>query len=70
MKRTDSPWLRHLVVAVVVKLAVLVVLWWVFVHDAVVPVGSEQTAAHLIAPASPAVDDLPHPNNLRQETSP
>ncbi len=38
---------HHLVTAVLVKLAVLVGLWWWFVRDARVDVGTEQAAAQI-----------------------
>lgn len=70
MNRDDRRLMRHLVTAVVVKLIVLVVLWWLFVPHALVPTGSEQTAAHLAAPVHPAAEVLPHANNNTQETAP
>lgn len=70
MNRADSRLLRHLVIAVAVKLLVLVALWRWFVHDAVVQVGTEQTAAHLSAPAPGATHDLPPAPSNKQETSP
>ncbi|WP_230177368.1 cytochrome oxidase putative small subunit CydP [Aquabacterium sp. CECT 9606] len=47
MSVADSPLQRHLATAVVVKLALLAVLWFVFVRDAHVAVDTEQTAAHV-----------------------
>jgi len=38
---------RHLFIAVAVKLAVLAMLWWVFVRDAQVAADADQTAAHI-----------------------
>ncbi|HOX68211.1 MAG: cytochrome oxidase putative small subunit CydP [Burkholderiaceae bacterium] len=38
---------RHLVTAVLVKLAVLVGLWWGFVRDQRVETDTARTAAHL-----------------------
>jgi hypothetical protein len=38
---------RHLVIAVAVKLAVLLLLWWVFVHDADVATDADRTATHI-----------------------
>jgi hypothetical protein len=35
---------RHLFVAVTIKVAVLAVLWWVFVRDHQVPVDAERAA--------------------------
>lgn len=42
---------RHLVIAVLIKLAVLVLLWWVFVRDARVSVGTEGVATRFSEPA-------------------
>lgn len=53
MNRDDSRLMRHLATAVAVKLVLLAVLWWAFVHDGAVRAGSEQMAAHLAAPATP-----------------
>lgn len=53
MTRDERRLLRHLVIAVLVKLAVLVVLWALFVRGAAVHAGSDRTAAHLAAPAAP-----------------
>ncbi len=47
MTHDEHRLLRHLVVAVVVKLVVLTALWWVFIRDARVDAGSDQTANHL-----------------------
>ena len=38
---------RHLVIAVAVKLAVLAMLWWLFVRGAGVEVDARRAAAHL-----------------------
>lgn len=57
MTAVERRLLRHLVTAVLLKLAVLVVLWWLCVRDARVPVSApaldarlHQTPAH---PSSP-----------------
>ena len=56
MTRAERRLLRHLAIAVAVKLAVLVALWWVFVHDARVHVDPDRAAAHIGASApSPGV---------------
>jgi hypothetical protein len=47
--------LRHLSVAVALKLTVLAALWWVFIRGHAVDAGSEQTASHFASPAVPAV---------------
>lgn len=39
--------LGHLIVAVVLKLVVLTLLWWMFVRDSQVPVDAEQSARQL-----------------------
>jgi hypothetical protein len=51
MKATQDPLLRHLVIAVALKLAVLAGLWWAFVRDERVGIDVERAAAHLGAPA-------------------
>ncbi len=38
---------RHLALAVIVKLAALAALWWVFVRDAHVAVDPDAVAAHV-----------------------
>ena len=53
--------IRHLVIAVVLKLAVLVVLWWVFVRDERVSVDVERAAIHLGA----GTDATPSPTATR-----
>ena len=45
---------RHLVMAVLVKLALLAGLWWFFVRDLRVPVDPGTAAAHLVTPADGA----------------
>ena len=54
MPRNERRLLRHLTLAIVVKLVLLMVLWWIFVRDARVPVSAESTAAHLGATSTPA----------------
>lgn len=51
MKATQDPLLRHLVIAVTLKLAVLVGLWWAFVRDERVGVDVERAAAHMGVPS-------------------
>lgn len=51
MNLTDRRLLRYLVHAVLIKLAVLALLWWVFVRDARLPVDTDATARQLGAPA-------------------
>ncbi len=53
MKPDERRLVRHLAVAVAVKLCVLGVLWWAFVRDAGVSADSEQTAAHIAVTARP-----------------
>lgn len=47
MKPDEARLVRHLVIAVAVKLVVLIALWWAFVRDDRVTVDIEQAAAHL-----------------------
>jgi hypothetical protein len=42
---------RELTLLVIIKLMVIVGLWWAFVRDAKVEVDSERIATHLVAPA-------------------
>jgi uncharacterized protein involved in cysteine biosynthesis len=53
MTRDEHTLLRHLVLAVLLKLALLTALWWVFVRDAHVAVDAQSTASHLGGPAAP-----------------
>lgn len=47
MKAVQDHLVRHLVIAVALKLAVLAGLWWAFVRDERVVVDVERAAAHL-----------------------
>lgn len=47
MRKPADPLLRHLLLAVLIKLAVLTVLWWSFVHKQRVAVDAEAAAARL-----------------------
>lgn len=47
MTLTDRRLLRHLSIAIAVKLVVLVLLWWFFVRDQHVSVDADQAAASL-----------------------
>lgn len=66
---TDQRLLRHLIVAIVVKLAALAGLWWWLVRDARVSVDADAAAAWVTAPASgaahppmrPAMTEKAHP---------
>lgn len=69
MNRDDRRLLRHLATAVALKLTVLAVLWWAFVRDSAVDAGSEQTAAHLLVPISPAAARQPITPTTGQELS-
>ena len=54
MTHDERRLLRHLVFAVVVKLVILIALWWVFVRDQHVQVDAESSAQQLgITPAAP-----------------
>jgi hypothetical protein len=48
----DKQLLRHLAIAVLIKLAVLTVLWWVFIRDAGVSVDAAAIGARLGATIS------------------
>lgn len=47
MKSDDRRLVRHLAIAVVLKLLVLCVLWWAFVRDVRVTTDAAQTAEHI-----------------------
>jgi multidrug resistance efflux pump len=47
MTQAERRLLRHLVTAVLIKLVVLVLLWWAFVRDARVSVDTDRVAAQL-----------------------
>ncbi|MGV8891623.1 MAG: cytochrome oxidase putative small subunit CydP [Burkholderiaceae bacterium] len=44
MTRNEQRLLRHLIIAVLIKLVVLMALWWTFVRDARVSVDTERVA--------------------------
>ncbi|MDZ7855992.1 cytochrome oxidase putative small subunit CydP [Sphaerotilus sp.] len=48
MKTLRDPLVRHLAIAVALKLAVLCALWWVFIRDERVSVDIDRAAAHLV----------------------
>lgn len=52
MTQDERRLLRHLVIAVLIKLVVLVVLWWAFVRDARVSVDTDRVAAQLGGPST------------------
>ena len=52
MTRDEQRLVRHLVMAVTVKLAVLAALWWWFVREVQVPVDADRTAAQIGAQGS------------------
>ena len=54
MKDDSTRLVRHLILAVLVKLALLAGLWWFFVRDLGVPVDPGAAAAHLVTPADGA----------------
>lgn len=55
--------LRHeLILLVIIKLMVIIGLWWAFVRDAKVEVDSERIATHLVAPAV-VVSPIHHSGN-------
>lgn len=47
MNAAQDPLLRHLVIAIALKLAVLAGIWWVFVRGEQVGIDVERAAAHL-----------------------
>ncbi|MDE1948207.1 MAG: hypothetical protein KGI35_06305 [Burkholderiales bacterium] len=47
MKSDDRRLVRHLAIAVVLKLLLLSALWWVFVRDVRVDTDAERTAKHM-----------------------
>lgn len=47
MTHDERRLMRHLFIAVAVKLALLALLWWAFVRDAPVVTDADQTAAHI-----------------------
>jgi len=51
MSRLDNRLMRHLAVAIALKLVVLAVLWWAFVRDTRVEVDAVRAAAHIGAAA-------------------
>jgi multidrug resistance efflux pump len=54
MTRNDHRLLRHLVIAVVVKLLILTALWWFFIRDNRVPVDADTSAQQMgLSPAIP-----------------
>ena len=46
MDQQGNPLLRHLAIAVVVKLVLLFVLWWVFVRD--IGIDANLAARHIV----------------------
>ena len=55
----DRRLVRHLLIIVAIKLAVLSALWWVFVRDHRVPVDAERAADRLIVTPSAAQGGQP-----------
>jgi hypothetical protein len=53
MLHRDRWLMRDLVIALCLKLALLAVLWWLFVRDAAPPVDSASTAAHFTSVSPP-----------------
>jgi hypothetical protein len=51
MTRADSRLVRHLAIAILVKLALLMLLWWGFVRDQRVNVDADRAASHIDATA-------------------
>ena len=53
MESDNQRLVRHLAIAVALKLVVIAALWLAFVQDARVEVGAEQAAARIGAPTPP-----------------
>jgi low temperature requirement protein LtrA len=49
MTHHEQRLLRHLIIAVLIKLVVLMVLWWVFFHDGQVRVDADRVAEKISA---------------------
>lgn len=54
MKAIDKSLVSKLVIAVLIKLLVLLALWWVFFHDQRVAVDANQVSDQLFAPKNAA----------------
>ncbi len=52
MTDNDKRLLRHLVLAVLIKLAAVMALWWMFVRDARVEVDAERAGARVVGAIS------------------
>lgn len=52
MNPSDQRLLRHLTLAVVIKLVLITALWWAFIRDAKVAVNPGVMAAQVSTPAS------------------
>jgi hypothetical protein len=63
MNKPSDTLLRHLVLAVLLKLAVLMGLWWVFVREQRVPVDTDSTAAQLELQAATTAPTPPGESN-------
>ena len=50
MKATQDRLVRHLAIAVALKLVVLTAIWWAFVRDERVGVDVDRAAAHMGSP--------------------
>ncbi|HWU85369.1 MAG TPA: hypothetical protein VN028_08525 [Rhodocyclaceae bacterium] len=54
MRAPDNPLVRHLLIALLVKLLLLGALWWFFVRDLVVHPDPSVVAAHIDSAPMPA----------------
>ena len=52
MHPTDRRLVREITLVIVLKLILIIALWWAFVRDAKVPVDPGAMAAQVVAPAS------------------
>lgn len=53
MTLTDRRLLRHLAMAIVIKLVLLAGLWWGFVRDHRMAIDNDAVAIHVASPATP-----------------
>jgi hypothetical protein len=66
MTHAEHRLLRHLAIAVTVKLALLAALWWLFVRDEQVQVDADRTAARLVTQTGPYMGKPPSPPGAAQ----
>ncbi len=59
MHSSDPTLLRKLALVLVIKLAILLALWWVFVREQGVAVDASGVAAQFLPPAKPSTQGPP-----------